>query len=329
MIFRTLRQRTRRILPWLLCLATFASFPALAADKYPSQPIRVIIPFGPGGLADISLRLVAQKLSERIGQQVVIENRPGAGGVVASNAALGAPRDGYTLIVFANGTAISKTLFKLPFDPVADFTPISTVAYFDLVLLTNSKGKLKTLPELLAEGKKRQLVLGTINPGSTQNLSAELFRSMAGVNAMVVPFKNTSEVLTALLRGDIDVMFESYAALKGAIDAGQVTPIAATGTSRSAWLPKVPVVRDEGVPGYEVTGWNALFAPGGVPADRIKYLNEQLNAVLKMPDVRQRLEALGTAAGGSTQQEMAAILQRDIDKWAAVIKQAGIPTQQY
>ncbi|MBN9473648.1 MAG: hypothetical protein ABS43_30030 [Bordetella sp. SCN 67-23] len=308
----------------------FAAIAPLHAqdDRYPEQPIRVVVPFGVGGLADISLRLVTQRLSERLGQQVVVENKPGAGGVVAANAVLGAPRDGYTLAVFANGTAISKTLFKLPYDPVADFAPISTVAYFDLVLLTNAKGKLQSLPALLAEGRKRQLVLGTINPGSTQNLSAELFKSMAGVDAMIVPFKSTPEVLTALLRGDVDVMFESYAALKGAITSGQATPIAATGSHRSSWLPKVPTVAESGVPGYEVAGWNALFAPTGTPPRRLDRLNAALNEVLREPAIRQRLEELGTQAQGSTREELADVFKRDIAKWADVIRKAGIPMQQ-
>ncbi len=310
-------------------MLSFAMAPLQAQeDKYPDQPIKVIVPFGVGGLADISLRLVTQKLSERLGQQIVVENKPSAGGVVAANAVLAAPRDGYTLAVFANGTAISKTLFKLPYDPVTDFEPISTVAYFDLVLLANAKGPLRSLSDLLAEGKKRQVVLGTINPGSTQNLSAELFKSMAGLNAMVVPFKSTPEVLTALLRGDIDVMFESYAALKGAIISGQARVLAATGTSRSAWLPDAPTVAESGVPGYEVAGWNALFAAAGTPPSRLDRLNAAINEVLGEPAIRKRLEELGTEAKGSTRDELAAIFKRDIAKWADVIRKAGIPTQQ-
>ncbi len=312
----------------LLALSLVLPGMGQAQSPYPNQPIRVVLPFGVGGLADISARLVAQKLSEQIGQQVVVENKPGAGGIVAANVTLSAPHDGYTLTLFANGTAISQTLFKLPYDLTRDFAPISTVAYFDLVLLTNAKGKLKSLADVIAESKKRQIVVGTINPGSTQNLSAELFKSMAKMDALVVPFKKTPEVLTALLRGDVDVMFESYAALKGAIDAGQVKAIAATGPSRSAWLPNVPTVRESGVPDYEVAGWNALFAPAGTPPERIRWLNSELNKVLRMPDVQQRLLQLGTEARGSTPEEMGAILQRDIAKWAAVIKQAGIQTQQ-
>ncbi|VCU68047.1 Tripartite tricarboxylate transporter family receptor [Pigmentiphaga humi] len=327
------RRRLLARAPACLALAALLALPMAGpagaqSGSFPSQPLRMIIPFGVGGLADISMRLVAQRLSDRLGQQVIVENKPGAGGVVAANAVLTAPRDGYTLAVFANGTAISKTLFKLPFDAEKDFTPISTAAYFDLVLLTKAQGKYPTLASLLEAGKQRQIVLGTINPGSTQHLSAELFKSMSGIQAMTVPFKSTPEVLTALLRGDIDVMFESYAALKGAIDSGQVTAVAATGHKRSSWLPKVPTVTESGVPGYEVEGWNALFAPAGTPPDRVARLNAAVNQVLQEPDIRKRLESLGTEARGSTPAELGQVLRRDVEKWAGVIRQAGIPVQQ-
>lgn len=307
-----------------LLAGVLAAAPALA--RYPEQPIRFIIPFGPGGLADISMRLVAQKMGERYGEKIIVENRPGAGGIVAGTATLNAAHDGYTFIAFSNGTAISKSLFKLPYDPVKDFTPVSTVAYFDLILLTKADGPLHTLADVLAQAKKRPIVLGTINPGSTQNLSAELFKSTSGLNASVIPFKTTADVVTALIRGDVDVAFESYAAVKGIVDAGKVTPIATTGTQRSAWLPKVPTVRESGLD-YDVTGWNAIFAAKGVPDEAVKVMNAQLNEVLRMPDVKQRFLDLGTEAKGSTPEEIGATLQADIDKWGKVIQQAGIQRQ--
>ena len=228
----------------------WGSLPALGQTRYPSQPVKVIVPFAPGGLADISMRLIAQKLTERLGQSVIVENRPGAGGVVAGNAVLNAPRDGHTLILFANGTAIAKTLFKLPFDPVADFIPVSSMAWFDLVLLVKGDGPLKTVADVQAAAKTRSLNLGSINPGSTQNLSAELFKTQANINAAVVPFKSTPEVVTGILRGDIDVGFESYATVKGQVDAGQLRVIAVSGTTRAPWLPQAPTVRESGKGNY-------------------------------------------------------------------------------
>ncbi|MBV6306160.1 hypothetical protein KVP10_14785 [Candidimonas humi] len=305
--------------------AVLATAPAHAAG-YPDQPIHFIVPFGPGGLADISTRLVAQKLGERFGDRTVVENRPGAGGVLAATAALHAAHDGYTVIVFSNGTAISTSLFKLPYDPAKDFAPVSTMAYFDLILLTKAQGPLHSLADVLAQSKKRQLVLGTINPGSTQNLSAQLFKSTTKLNATIVPFKTTTDVVSALIRGDVDVAFESYAAVKGFIDAGKIMPIAATGTKRSPWLPKVPTVHESGIP-YEVTGWNAIFAPAGTPPEAIRVLNHQLNEVLRMPEVQQRFRNLGTEAAGSTPAQIGARLHSDTEKWARVIKQAGIQRQ--
>lgn len=296
-----------------------------AQPAYPSQPIRVIVPFGPGGLADISLRLVAQKMSERMGGHAwVIENRPGAGGVVAAQAALNAPRDGHTLILFANGTAIGKSLFKLDYDPEKDFTPISTLALFDLILVTRKDGPLTDLRSVLAAARQRQLMLGSINPGSTQNLSAELFKSVAKIDATVVPYKSTPEVLTGVLRGDIDVAFESYAALKGPVDSGQVRVIAGTDAKRTAWLPNVPTVKESGLAGYEVTGWNALYATAGTPASVVALLNAHMQAVMAMPDVRKRLTDLGTEARSSTPAELAEIFRRDAAKWGQVIARANI-----
>ncbi len=300
---------------------------AASQARFPSQPVKVIVPFAAGGLADISMRLVGQKLSERLGQGVVIENRPGAGGVVAGNAALAAPRDGHTLILFANGTAIAKTLFKLPFDPVADFVPVTSMAWFDLVLLVKGDGPLRTVADVQAAARTRPLNLGSINPGSTQNLSAELFKTQAGLNAAVVPFKSTPEVVTGILRGDIDVGFESYATVKGQIDAGQLRAIAVTGLTRAPWLPQTPTVRESGVGNYDVTGWNALFAPAGTPPEAVQLLNRHINEVLLLPEVKNRLLELGTLARGNSPAEMAQQFSADIAKWAAVIKSAGITPQ--
>lgn len=325
------RAAIRCLTSGLLAIASSSALiPATqAASPSPGdQPIRFVVPFGPGGLADISMRLVAQKLGERFNEKVIIDNRPGAGGIVAANVVRTSPKDGHTLIVFANGTAISKSLFNLPFDPEKDFTPISTVAYFDLILLTNPKGKIHNIADLLAEGRKRPLTLGTINPGSTQNLSAALFNSTAKLdNATVIPFKTTAEVMAALVRGDVDVAFESYAALKGPIDAGTLQPIATTSAKRSTWLPNVPTVKESGLPTYEVTGWNALYAPAGTPPEVIETIHHQLTEVLQMPDLRKRFEDLGTEAQISTPQEMSAIMHRDVTLWAGVIKQSGIPRQ--
>ena len=313
---------------WLFALllggAIFAA--AQAQPSYPDRPIRIVIGFGPGGLADITMRLVGQKLTELTGQQVVIENRPSAGGIVAASAVTSARPDGYTLFVLSSGIAISRSLIKtMPFDPVADFAPISTVAYFDLLILAQAQSPLHSINDVIAAARANpgRFNVGTINPGSTQNLSAELLKAATGVNMTIVPYRSTPEVLTALLRDDIHIMIESYAALKAPIDDGRVRPIAATGETRSPMLPNVPTLRESGV-AAEVVGWNALVAPAQTPRPIVELLNRHVATIVAQPDFRQRLIELGTEARASTPEELGARLAADIDKWAAVIKQAGI-----
>jgi tripartite-type tricarboxylate transporter receptor subunit TctC len=299
---------------------------AQAQPSYPDRPIRIVIGFGPGGLADITMRLVGQKLTELTGQQVVIENRPSAGGIVAASAVTSARPDGYTLFVLSSGIAISRSLIKtMPFDPVADFAPISTVAYFDLLILVPAQSPLRSVNDVTAAARANpgRFNVGTINPGSTQNLSAELLKAATGVNMTIVPYRSTPEVLTALLRDDVHIMIESYAALKAPIDDGRVRPIAATGETRSPVLPNVPTLRESGL-GAEVVGWNALVAPAQTPRPIVELLNRHVTTIVAQPDFRQRLIELGTEARASTPEELGARLAADIDKWAAVIKQAGI-----
>jgi tripartite-type tricarboxylate transporter receptor subunit TctC len=299
---------------------------AQAQPSYPDRPIRIVIGFGPGGLADITMRLVGQKLTELTGQQVVIENRPSAGGIVAASAVTSARPDGYTLFVLSSGIAISRSLIKtMPFDPVADFAPISTVAYFDLLILAQAQSPLRSVNDVIAAARANpgRFNVGTINPGSTQNLSAELLKAATGVNMTIVPYRSTPEVLTALLRDDVHIMIESYAALKAPIDDGRVRPIASTGETRSPMLPNVPTLRESGV-GAEVVGWNALVAPAQTPRPIVEQLNRHVTTIVAQPDFRQRLIELGTEARASTPEELGARLSADIDKWAAVIKQAGI-----
>lgn len=320
-----------RIVAGLLALFIGIGVAAEAgAQAFPNRPIRIVIGFGPGGLADVTMRIVAQKLTDLTGQQVIVDNKPGAGGVLAAQTVTSARPDGYTLLVFTNGTAISKALFKsLAFDPVADFRPISTVAYFDVLVLVKGDSPMRTLTEVVAAGKAKggAYNMGTINPGSTQNLTGELFKAKAGLSGAVVPFRTTPDVLTALLRGDIDVGFETYTALKPAIDAGQIRAVAGTGEARSPVLPNVPIAKDAGMPDFTVVGWNALVAPTGTPAEVIDTLNRHIRTVVAMPDVRQRFLDLGSEPGTSTPQELGDRLKADIAKWKAVIDQAGIERQ--
>lgn len=301
-----------------------------AQGAFPDRPVKFVVPFAAGGLADITFRLVGEKLAGLLGKPVVVENIPGAGGFAAASAVLRAKPDGYTLLVIANGTAITKSLFKtMPYDLVKDLLPVSFAAYFDLVLLVKGDSPYKTLPDLLAAARQNpgKLNFGTINPGSTQNLSAELFKTTAKLDAATVPFKTTPEAFTALLSGSLDVVFESYAAAKALVDGGQMRVLASTGAKRSGYLPTAPTVSESGVPGYDVTGWNALAAPVGTPPDVVALLNRHMNTVIAMPDVKKRLLELGTDAYAGSSEELRLRLAADIAKWGAVIKQVGIAQQ--
>jgi tripartite-type tricarboxylate transporter receptor subunit TctC len=303
---------------------------APAQTKYPEKPVRIILPYGPGGVGDVTMRLVAQKLSERLGKNFFIDNRPGAGGIVSGKAALTFPADGYTLYLAGSAAAISESLFKsLPFSVTRDFTAVSGLASFDMLLATRADSQLDTVAKIVAYGKANpgKLNFGSITSGSTQNLSADLFRMITGVQATLVVFKTTPDMMTAIIRGDIDVGFDYYAPLLPMIANKQIKIIATSGEHASPGLPDVPTVRDSGYPDYVVTGWNALSAPAGVPKDIVTKLNEEIVVVLKMPEIRQRMADLGMEPMIASPDALNQRLHDDIVKWARVIDAAGIEKQ--
>jgi tripartite-type tricarboxylate transporter receptor subunit TctC len=300
--------------------------PASAQALYPTRPIHILVPFGPGGFADITVRLLAQKLTERTSAQVVIENRPGAGGITAGNAVASAEPDGYTLFVFSSGIALSKSLLKsMPFDPVTAFTPISTMALFDLLLLVKADSPMHTLKDALdaARADPAKFNIGTINPGSTQDVVGELLRSTAGIPMTVVPHRTSAEVLTSLLRGDTQIGIESYAAMKSAIEGKQIRAVASSGSKRSPLQPDVPTLRESGIDAA-VDGWNALVAPAGTPREVIAFLNGQIRAIIADPDFRKHMIELGGDPAACSPEELDARLKSDVDMWAAVVKKAGL-----
>jgi len=256
----------------------------------------------------------------------VIENRPGAGGIIAANAVLASPPDGYTLFVFSSGIVLSKSLLKtMPFDPVTAFSPISTMALFDLLLLVRADSPLHTLKDALdaARANPQKFDVATISPGSTQNVTAELLRAVSGVPMTVVPHRTSSEVLTALLRGDVQVGVETYAALKSAIDSGQVRAIASSGSQRSQQQPDVPTLRENGIDAA-VDGWNSLVAPAGTPHEIITFLNDNIRAIISDADYQKRMVELGGEPVTGTPKELGARLKSDADMWAGVVKKAGL-----
>jgi len=307
-----------------------ATATAVGAQSYPARPVRLLVPFAAGGVADITARVVSQQMSAAMGQQVLVENRPSAGGIVASEAVAKAEPDGYTLLFLTNGNAVSVSLFKtLPYDTVGDFAPVSTVGFFDLVLVVDSASKIGSVRELLAYSKANpnKLNLGTINPGSTQNLAAELFKSMSGIDAQVVPFKATPAVITALKSNDVHAAFEILAPVMAQIKGGALKALAVTSDKRFAGLPDVPTVAESGVPGYQASSWNAVAAPAKTPKPVIERLNREVNAAVVLPEVRKRLGELGVDARGGTPEALHDLLVSEIAKWKAVIERAKIEKQ--
>ena len=298
------------------------------AQAYPSRPVRVILPFAAGGVADVTSRLAADKLAEKFGQRFVIENMAGPGGIAAGRAAASAAPDGYTLYLITNGTAISAAIYKqLPFDPVKDFAPISGVGNFELVFAVNADSPYKTLEDLLkaARAQPGKLNIGTIAVGSTQHLGAELFRASAKLDIQLIPYKTSPDVMVGLLRNDIQVMIDFYAALRSGLVDKKMRPLATSGVKRTGFLPDVPPVAEAGVPGYEVLSWNGLGVPVGTPPDVITTLNKAIREVLAMPDVIKRYNEVGIAAQASTPDELRKRLVADIKKWSDVIERAKIP----
>jgi tripartite-type tricarboxylate transporter receptor subunit TctC len=313
----------------LTLAAGLRASPALAAPLS-SRPIRLVVPFGAGGVADLVARSVAQKMSESMGQSIVVDNKPGAGGVVASDTVAKAPPDGHTLLLMSNGNAVSVGLFKsLPYDTTKDFAPISTLGYFDMAVLTASNSKFKTFTDLVAHAKAHpgQLNIGTINVGSTQNLAGELLKSSLGIDAQVVPFNGTPAVVTALRGGQVDVAVEILSPVLSQIEGKAMRALAVMGDKRSPSLPDVPTVAESGTPGFQVASWNALAAPAKTPPDVIARLNQEARAALASPEVKKRLQNLGVEPRGSTPQEQARLLDSEIQRWSAVIQRAGIPKQ--
>lgn len=330
---RTKQLHRRAVTGLVLGAAALALLPASAVqaqESYPTEPVRIIVPFGPGGLADITMRLAGEKLGEILGQQFVVENHPGAGGVAAANVLLNARPDGHTLIVMSNGTTIAMSLFEnLGYNPQEQFAPISTLAWFDIALYVSPEGDYETLEDVIgyAEANPGMVNIGTINPGSTQNLSAEYFRSVAGIDANIITYRTSPDLVAALIRQEVDLVFESPTAFAAATDNNQARVVATTGTQRNPSLPDVPTAAEAGVEGYAVEGWNALYALAGTPQPVIDRLHAAITEVAAMPDIQQRFSELGTRAESITPAEMAEQFETDRARWEQVIEDAGIETR--
>ncbi len=315
----------------VLALGAFAEARAQAAASYPTKPIRLIVPFAPGGPNDTLARIVGQKLNELWGHPVVIENRGGAGGTIGVDAGAKSPADGYTLVMGGSSNlAVAPGLYaKLPYDPLRDLMPIVNVAVVPYVLAINPRVPAKNVRELVAIAKSKQGLLsyGSSGTGAMSHLAAELFRAAVGAEIVHVPYKGTAPAVTDVISGQIDMMFADLAPVAPHEKAGKLRLLAAAGSKRSAAVPQLPTMAEAGVKGYAVDAWFGIVAPAGVPKDIVAKLNTAIVNALKAPDVRQRFDQLGYEAIGDTSEQFGATIKTDIEKFGRVIRSAGIKAE--
>jgi tripartite-type tricarboxylate transporter receptor subunit TctC len=298
-----------------------------AQDAYPSRPVHILVPFAPGGAVDIVARTLGDELSSRWGRGVVVENRPGAGGMVASEAAAKAAPDGYTLILVATGHALNPHLYaKLPYDSINDFTPLSLIGTSPNMLLVRSDSALKTLADLIAAARERpgQISYGHAGNGTSPHLAGELLKFMAKIDITPVPYKGGAPALTDLIGGHIPMTFNNIPESIAHVTAGTLRPLGVTTALRSPVLPNVPTIAESGLPGFATGVWWGMLGPAGVPGDIKTKLAKDIMDAVKAPTVRARLLALGATPIGSAPEEFAALIRSDYEKWGPIIKAAGI-----
>ncbi len=315
----------------LYSIAAAAIFSAVtaahAAERYPSHPIRMIVPFPAGGATDMLARIVGQKLSERLGHNIVIDNRTGASGNVGSEIAARAAPDGYTLIMGnVSSHAINASVFKLPYDPVRDFAPVTVVAVVTNVLVVHPSFQSKSVKELIdmARAAPGRIDYASAGNGSPAHLAAELFKMMAGVDLNHVPFNGNAPATTALLGGQVALMFNAMPAAMPHVKSGKLRALAVTSATRSRAAPQLPTIAQSGLPGYEVTAWNGILAPAGTPKALIERLHNEIVAVLREPDLAARYESLGAEPLGNTPQQFAALIATDVRKYGEVARAAKL-----
>ena len=312
---------------WLCLLAGLAAAAPAQAQNFPSKPVRLIVPFPPGGPADVMGRIYADKLTTLWGQNVLVDNRAGAAGNIGSEITAKAVPDGYTLLLVASSHVINSSLYdKLPYDPIRDFTPISQVAYYALVLVAHPSVPAATLKELvaLAKAEPGKLALVSAGNGTPTHLTAELFRSAAGIDFLHVPYKGAAPATNDLLAGQGQLMFNNPVSSIPHVRTGRLRAIAVTGAKRSAIAPEIPTIAESGYPGFEAGTWYAFLAPAGLPREVLAKLSTDIIAVTQMADVRARFAAMGVESIGASPAQLAAIMRAEQEKWARVIRAANI-----
>lgn len=323
------RTTSRRALLGAALLAGLAG-PLAAQPQYPSRAITLIVPFAPGGIADVTARAVAEAMAKNLGQPVVVDNRPSAGSIVATQAVVGAKPDGHTLLLMSNGNAVSVGLFKkLPYDTLKDLQPVSTLGFFDLALFTAANSRFSTLQQAMqfAKANPGQLKLGTIAVGSTQHLAGKLFETVSGADFLTVPYKGSPAVLLALRGGEIDLALEIVGPMLPHLQAGALKALAVTGNQRNPALPEVQTLQQAGIQGYNVSSWNAIAVPVGTPPAIVERLNRAVREAIANPAVAGKLEKMGMRLQAGSPEQAQALLSSEIKRWGEVIKSAKIETE--
>ena len=312
---------------WLAALMCALALAPFAQAQYPSKTVRLIVPYPPGGGTDTMARTLGQKLSETLGQQVVVDNRPGGGANIGAEIAAKAPPDGYTLLMNTIAHASAVSLYrKLGYNFLKDFAPVTLLATTPHILVTHPSLPVKSVKELVALAKARpnELVYSSSGSGTPAHLAGELFKHMTGVNMVHVPYKGGGPSMIALLSGEVSLAFATTPSAIAHVKSGRLRAIAVTTARRSLATPDLPTIGEAGVPGYDVGSWYGLLAPAGTPKDIIARLNAEAGKALRLPDVKQRLDASGFEALTSTPEEYGAFMRSEVEKWAKVIKAAGI-----
>ena len=313
----------RRTALALAFLAVATSAPA----QYPTKPIKLIVPFPPAGSTDLSARAVAGKLGERLGQPVIIENKPGAGGNIGTDVVAKAPPDGYTLLVGTVGThAINPSLYsKMPYDHIKDFVPVILLSSTPNVLVVYPGLPVNSVADVikLAKAKPGELNFASSGSGTSIHLSGELFKSMAGLQITHIPYKGSGPMQIDLISGQVNMSFDNLSAAMAQIKGGKLKALAVTGKQRSPMLPDVPTVAESGLPGYEAISWNGVFAPAGTPKEIVDKLAREIDAILKTPETRKFFAEQGGEVGGGTPDQLAAFVRAETAKWSKVVKESG------
>ncbi len=311
----------------IFALLFAALSPHAWSQAYPAKPVRIVVPFAVGGSADVYARFVGAKLSENLGQTFVVENRPGGGAVIGTDLVAKSPADGYTILMMSNTHTVNETLIsKKPYNLMRDLAPITGVNYQDLLLVVNAEVKAGNLREFIALAKAQpgKLNYASSGPGTPYHMAGELFKHMAGVNIVHVPHKGSDQARTAVLGGQVEMMFDAISTIVAHTRSGKLKALATTGKSRSAVTPDVPTAAEAGVPGYEATIWLGLMAPAGTPMPVLQKLNQEINRVINAPEVKENWSKQGAVPMGMPVDEFGRFLREDVQKWSKLVKDTGM-----